>query len=218
MPRSASLGIAGRGWYAVTAATSLSAIVIEMILAGIGDPRFGSSAARVANVFTYFTIASNVLVGIVGTLIALGRMRCHALFVAALVGISITGAVFHALLARLIPQLSGAPALANALLHTAVPLMMIAGWLVTGPRGAFTRRSVLWSLIYPLGWLGATLIRGALAGYYPYPFLDVAALGYARMLANVAMIAALYVALAASLGVVDRGLAHRTPGHHVARS
>lgn len=33
-------------------------------------------------------------------------------------------------------------------------------------------------MIYPLAWTVLTLIRGALDGWYPYPFLDPANGGY----------------------------------------
>jgi hypothetical protein len=29
-----------------------------------------------------------------------------------------------------------------------------------------------WALIYPLAWVGFSLVRGAMTGWWPYPFLD----------------------------------------------
>jgi hypothetical protein len=36
-------------------------------------------------------------------------------------------------------------------------------------------------VIYPLAWTVLTLIRGALDGWYPYPFLDPANGGYGAL-------------------------------------
>ena len=36
-------------------------------------------------------------------------------------------------------------------------------------------------MIYPLAWTVLTLIRGALDGWYPYPFLDPANGGYGAL-------------------------------------
>src|SRR6266571_1200941 len=37
------------------------------------------------------------------------------------------------------------------------------------------------SLLFPVCWLIFTLIRGAVIGWYPYPFIDVTRLGYAKV-------------------------------------
>jgi hypothetical protein len=211
MSKRASLTVLGRSWYAVTAVAALVAIGLETVLVA-RDPRSGSAAANIANLFTYFTIQSNLVVGAVSLVIALGRGRDATWFraacVAALLAISITAIVFHLVLAGDIPELTGAAALADTLLHTVVPMLFLAGWLGFGPRGAVRVRTVVCSLVFPLVWLALTLVRGALAGYYPYPFLDVADIGYARMAANVALIAGLYAGLAVGFGLVD-GLVRR---------
>ena len=42
------------------------------------------------------------------------------------------------------------------------------------------RDGLLW-LAFPLAWTGVTLVRGALDGWYPYPFLDPANGGYGQV-------------------------------------
>jgi hypothetical protein len=39
-------------------------------------------------------------------------------------------------------------------------------------------------LAYPIAWLAYTFVRGAATGCYPYPFLDVNVVGYARAAAR----------------------------------
>lgn len=201
----------GRIWYAVTALAVVAALATQIVITASGDPRFASTAARVANMFTYFTITSNLLVGVVSAVLASGHARratwLHALAVAGLAAITITAAVFHIVLAAAIPHLTGAVAVANTLLHTVVPILFVVGWAAFGPRGIVHVRTVLLSLIYPLGWLALTLIRGALTDYYPYPFMDETQIGYAQMALNVTLVALLYAALAAGFGAIDRALA-----------
>jgi hypothetical protein len=58
-------------------------------------------------------------------------------------------------------------------------------------------------MIYPIGWLIFTLVRGAAIGFYPYPFLDATTHGYLRVMINCVIVAALFLALAFGAGVVD---------------
>ena len=203
-----------RSWYAATAVAVLVGLVVQIVLVAEDDARFGSAAARVANLFTYFTIDSNLLVVVTSALVAAGRARdqtwFRALWVASLLAISITALVFHVVLAPMLPALHGALAVANALVHTVAPLLFVAGWVMLGPRGVFQVRSVAASLLFPLAWLLFTLIRGAVSDYYPYPFLDVAAIGYARGLAHVGLVAVLLLALALALAGIDRARSRRS--------
>ena len=95
---------------------------------------------------------------------------------AALVMITVTGLV-HWFLLRPLSTLAGVEAVGDVLVHVAVPLLTVVGWLVFGPRPRIEARTVAWSLAWPIGWLVYTLLVGALTGWYPYPFLDVAAEG-----------------------------------------
>ncbi len=51
-------------------------------------------------------------------------------------------------------------------------------WIVDPPTTRLTYRDALIWLAYPLVWTGLTLVRGAIDGWYPYPFLDPADGGY----------------------------------------
>ncbi len=62
--------------------------------------------------------------------------------------------------------------------------MIVLDWLIDPPRMRVTRRKALRWLIFPVVYFGYTLIRGAITGWYPYPFLNVAAKGYGQVLAD----------------------------------
>ena len=103
-------------------------------------------------------------------------------------------------------DLTPSGALANLLLHTVSPVGAVVAWLLVGPRPRFDRRTVWWSVAYPLAWIGYTFVRGAAVHWYPYPFLDVATIGLGRALLNTAVVAVLFLALAGLAGLVDRRL------------
>ncbi|MGC3777767.1 Pr6Pr family membrane protein, partial [Escherichia coli] len=68
---------------------------------------------------------------------------------------------------------------------------------------ASLKKALLW-LVYPLGYLMVTLWRGALSGFYPYPFIDVNALGYPRVILNATLLFGAFVGLMALFIAVNR--------------
>ena len=60
-----------------------------------------------------------------------------------------------------------------------------SAWVIrvlrSGPRPRIDRRCIALSFSFPFAWVCYTLIRGAIWKWYPYPFIDVAAHGYARV-------------------------------------
>lgn len=55
-------------------------------------------------------------------------------------------------------------------------------------------------MIWPALWIAYTLIHGAITDWYPYPFIDVVANGYATVAANI--VAVTVFALVLSLAFV----------------
>ena len=82
----------------------------------------------------------------------------------------------------------------------------VVGWLMFGPRGLTSARIALWSLVFPVAWLGFTLIHGAFVHWYPSPFFDVTKLGYGGTLLNCLWVSRLLLGLAAGATAVDRRL------------
>ncbi len=203
-----------RPWFAVTAGCVAVAVLVQVVVA-VADPSFfgGSAVGRGLNVFAFFTIASNLLVGLASLLLALdpdrASTRVAVLRLTGVVAITVTFVVFHVALTGLV-DLSPWGAVANQLLHTVVPLLAVVGWLAFGPRGRTSARVTGLTLLFPVGWLAFTLVRGPFASdWYPYPFLDVAELGYPRVVLNAVVVAVLFVALAAGATRLDRVLARR---------
>jgi hypothetical protein len=151
--------------------------------------RANPSAFYTANFFSYFTNESNLfatallLYGAYGGLRPGGWTGSRAydlLRGAAVIYMTITGAVFVLLLSGSAPSVPWA----NAVVHYLMPLVIVLDWLIDPPRARIAwSRAWRW-LIFPVVYFSYTLVRGAITGWYPYPFFDVTSKGYARVLAD----------------------------------
>ena len=206
----------GRLWFAGTALVVAIGLVVQLVAtARLDRGFFDSRAGRIVNMFCFFTIQSNIIVLVTCALLAAGSARrptgstFWVLRLDGVICIAVTFVVFHVALADL-HDLQGLAKTADFLLHTASPLLCVIGWLVFGPRGRTSWRTVRLAAIFPVAWLVFALVRGPLVGdYYPYPFLDVGAHGYPRVLLNCAVVAALFLGLAAGAHLLDRRLDDR---------
>ena len=190
-------------------------IELGVVIAGVStvlSETTESLGVRLWHFVSYFTILSNLLVII--TVLPLitdprhdGR-RWRVLRLAALVMMTVTGLV-HWFLLRPLSTLAGVEAVGDILVHVAVPVLTLIGWLVFGPRPRTDPRTVAWSLAWPIGWLVYTLVVGALTGWYPYPFLDVATNGVGPVAITCGAIALLLAGLAWACWRLDRVLTPR---------
>jgi len=110
----------------------------------------------------------------------------------------------YSLLLRALWQPQGAQWLADTLLHDVVPLLYLLLWAWVVPRAALRGSSALRWALYPLAYLVYALLRGAWLGRYPYPFIDVAQLGYARVALNAAGMLIVFLLIAAGLIALNR--------------
>jgi len=201
----------GRWWFALTALAVLVGLVVQVLVAA--DARtgfFDTPATRALNVFVFFTIQSNAIVGVTSLLLALNPARTSTIFrVARLTGvvaIAITFVVFHVAIAHLF-EFESWSLVADRILHAIVPILAVVGWLMYGPRGLAPRRVMWLSVVFPVAWCVFTLIRGELVGWYPYHFIDVGVLGYTKVAVNCLWVAVLYLGVAAGLSTFDGWLA-----------
>jgi hypothetical protein len=87
----------------------------------------------------------------------------------------------------------GLQRIADIILHDLIPVMYVGYWLFLASKVALRWRSVMAWLIYPLAYLFLIMIRGALSGRYPYPFVDAGQLGYPRVFANTGVLLLAFV-------------------------
>ena len=187
-----------RAWHAAVAMLVVTFLAVQIGIAvhvpGFppnvepGVLRGASLGGRIVRVFSFFTIESNMLCGVVSALLATKPdgdspvfriLRLDALF-----GITVTGIVYATVLAPIHEPKGWAEISSNTVFHYVVPIMTVVGWLLFGPRPRITAGVVYRSLLWPVAWLGYTLVRGAVWNWYPYPFLDVPTHGYGTVAVN----------------------------------
>jgi hypothetical protein len=199
---------------------------VQFYLSVSGAIADGSGAFRgVVNYFGYFTLITNILCA--GILAAHGWggaqptsgglggfLRRPGVATTAATAIIIVGVVYHLILAsQWDPQ--GIDLVVDTMLHTVLPIAFVGFWARSTPRGAVTFAHIPAWIGYPAGYAVYVFIRGELVGAYPYPFIDVAAIGYGAALRNAAGIAVVFVALAAILVGVNRVMGPASPNQTV---
>jgi hypothetical protein len=102
----------------------------------------------------------------------------------------------------------GAQKLADLVLHDLVPILYAAWRFFFVPKNSLRWKHAVWWLAYPFAYLVYTMVRGRIVGTYPYPFLDVSALGYWRVLANAMVLLVIFLGFGASIIVISRRRAH----------
>lgn len=202
MSRPLLLLAAGLGWLAVGTQFVLS--IRSGIAAGHG------LLHGVVEYFGYFTLLTNILCAAVVTAFLRGgsspfarSLRHPGVVSAAATSIIVVGVVYHLLLAaQWDPQ--GIDLAVDTLLHTVNPILFVIVWTRLVPQGAARIADTPIAAGYMLAYSAYILVRGELIGAYPYPFIDVAALGYPLALRNAALLGVAFVALSALMVGLNR--------------
>lgn len=167
-----------RGWHAALAVLIAAAVIWQTAI-NIDTGR------SLVNLFSYFTIQSNLLMMVGAAGVALDPQRSGRLFgavrLAGLVGITVTGIVYVTVLAGTL-DLTGADRVLDTIFHYIVPAASIIGFVLIQPRTRLDR-SAWWFLVWPVAWLVYTLVRAVAVSptfkvsetttsRVPYDFLD----------------------------------------------
>jgi hypothetical protein len=157
----------------------LGLVVLVSVTYQIVD-RLTHNVFRPGEYFAFFTIQTSlmdVVVLLVGAWLAWTTPRDTRLFTivrVCIVGFAIVTCVVYNLLLRDVPSDPGYqwPIWPNEVLHVWAPILLALDWLFAPGRASIRLRAALWVLIYPFAWVAFSLVRGALTGWWPYPFLD----------------------------------------------
>jgi hypothetical protein len=189
---------------AVAGAICLASVVTQYFLIVQGDSG-AVLATQTVRFFSFFTILSNLLIAaallvpVVVPRSPVGRFLSRPGVRTALTGyIIIVGVVYWALLHDL-SKAHGARLLFEHVLHYVTPPLFVLDWILFVPKEELRWKIGFSSLGFPAVYAGWTLAHGAATGWYPYPFLDVAELGYPRTLANIAGLVLAFLALELAL-------------------
>jgi hypothetical protein len=200
---------------ALSSRARLSAALIAIIaLVGLAAQfnavmdRQGSAAVTLWSLLRYFTIIANLLVVAVfaGVVSGWKPARGPSVLGGVTLMIILVGVVYGLLLNGLL-ELSGGDAFADLVLHKVVPLLVPIWWLTFAGKGGLNRRDPwLWALL-PLIYFGYGLARGAADGVYPYPFMDLAKLGWTQTLVHALAMAVAFLAMGFALVWLDGRMA-----------
>jgi len=177
---------------------ALAALIALVCWTGIGLQfwaTYGHTHNVLATLWTlarFFTIISNFSLAVAMTTVAAGKRLSPLLLGGLTLAILLVGIVYWILLRGLHP-LAGAALTANYLLHDVSPLGMAAYWLLFVPRGKLRWNSPWWWVIFPAGYFVYVIARGQIDHRYPYPFIDVAKLGWLQVALNSGGIALAFI-------------------------
>lgn len=164
------------------------------------------------NFFSFFTVLSNLLVAVSMTYTAFfpgsgpGRFFTSlSVQTAIALYIFIVALVYNTVL-RGLAVLSGWGLFTDTMLHVVIPILYILYWGLMRPKGNLEYRNGLYWVLFPLFYLVYSLIRGAATGWYPYPFLNAATLGYANVGLNVVIMIAVFLVAGLILIAITRSL------------
>jgi hypothetical protein len=152
-----------------------------------GDYASGLAGApeRLIDLFSYFTVWSQIAVGVVMTLLYLNPTRDGKLFrvfrVDTVLMITVTGVVYNLLLGPNYPP-QGLNQISSPIQHTITPIITVLIFIIAGPRGWFNLKNIVAALVLPIAYVFYTLFRGAAIDKYPYDFFDVVTYGYASVI------------------------------------
>lgn len=157
------------------AALSLAGVVVQFFITLQGG--FG-----VVNFFSYFTILSNIFASVVFIIGAIRLARGYetssidvAIRAASVVYMVFVGIVFNTLLLGV--DLGPLKPWINTVHHMVMPVAVLIDWLVWPPRSRISFRTALMWMIFPAVYVVYSLVRGAIVGFYPYPFFNPDAVG-----------------------------------------
>ena len=200
--RAYTIAIALVGWFAV-----LLQLALSLQLAVSNGKSMG---AGLVIYLSYFTVLTNILVAVTLTFAWIAPATKAARFFArpgvntaiatciAVVGIA------YSLLLRRIWNPQGWQLVADHLLHDAMPILFLAYWWVAVPKDGLRFTQLPAWLLYPIGYLIYSLVRGALTGTYSYPFIDVSTIGYGQAITNALLVLLAFVVVASTLLLVSR--------------
>lgn len=178
-------------------------LVLAAIITQITD-LLGAGEFDPSEYFAYFTIDSsmmNVVVLLAGGVLALRFQRDTALFtgvkMATLVYAIVTGAVYNGLLRGIPAEGYVGIQWPNEVEHVWIPLYLLIDWLFATGRAGLGYRWLWAAVSFPVVWCAFTLVRGAVDGWYPYPFIDPTTGGWISVLAYVVGLSAFIVGVAA---------------------
>ncbi len=178
--------LTGLGWFALIAQFYINL-----------NKNTATTAETIIQYFSYFTILTNLILAICTTVLLLkpnSIFHRQSTLTALTVYILIVGIIYNAML-RFLWHPTGLQIVVDELLHTVIPIMFVMYWIMFVEKDQLSRKAVFPWMIYPVLYTIFILFRGSVTGFYPYPFINIAELGFQKVMVNALGIAAAFVAV-----------------------
>jgi hypothetical protein len=145
--------------------------------------RLANNIFRPTEYFAYFSIVGSIATGVLalvtGAYLLLSKSETKFLNIARLsaaVAMVVIGVVYHALLADAAGDVRDGdyawPVLPNEIIHTYAPIAVAIEYLVSLKSPKLRLRAALWVTVFPLTWLGFSIVRGLSSNWWPYWFIN----------------------------------------------
>jgi hypothetical protein len=197
----------------IGAAICWFALIFQLYL--IIHNRTTSVGETLMRYFTFYTILTNFLVAICFTAEVVHKDKRQSFFTkpsalaATAVYIGVVGLVYNVVL-RFAWQPTGLQRVVDELLHLIIPVYFILYWLILVPKIKLKWSKLFRWLLYPAIYLIVIMISGAFVNYYPYPFVNVSALGYQKVTINCVFVLLAFMLFSFFIIVISRNLVKRT--------
>jgi hypothetical protein len=180
--------------------------------------RLANNLFRPFEYFAYFSIVTSIFAGVVALVsafyLASDRAETKFLNIARLslaAAMVIVGVVYHALLADAANDVRDGdyawPVLPNEIIHTYAPILVALEYLIALRSPVLRLRAALWVTVFPLAWLGFSIIRGLVTDWWPYWFINPNSEGgIGSMLIYVSAITVFFITMGYLLHAVRLGL------------
>lgn len=165
-------------------------VIIAQYIIMLRSGEHGGFGATSLIFFGYFTILTNILAALAfsvplykdGSWLKefFNRQSVRA---AIALYIFVVAVVYYAVLAQ-DHNPEGWSAILNVFLHFVLPVLFIVDWLLLTPKHSMSFKSLPLWVVFPVVYGLFNLGRGAITGFYPYPFLNVAELGFGPVMLN----------------------------------
>ena len=201
MKRKLAIIFALIGWFAVIA---------QFIL--MLENRVDSIPETIVRFFSFFTILTNTLIAVYFTCQFFTNQAASinkpGILTAITTYIIIVCLVYQIAL-RHVWQPQGLQRIVDELLHSIIPVLVILFWYLYESTKSINYSQILKWAIFPFIYLIFILGRGRLSNFYPYPFIDVANIGIAKVLTNSAVILVLFLMISAILLFIGKSIIKR---------
>lgn len=171
---------------------------LAVIAADIALTLHATGALDLGNYVGQFTILSVLFVSVAMLVAASARREPRGwvhVRASALTALAVA-AVLHATLLGGAAGASGP--IVNTLLHTVLPLLALVEWALVPSAGRTRVVTALAGLAFAVVYLGGTLVRGAVIGWYPYDFVDpTGPAGYAGLVQSLAIVLVAFLVVGA---------------------